>query len=147
MSYSCTVNNIHFDKVFVQEVSKSTNKNVQFANGIPLQLSLTFKTICSLPDTEELNTGMIRETYQTFFGVNISTSSISRMITDLKTLRLIEGIDNPFGSRRKSWIKLTPVGRKLQKLFIGTTSDWKDKPRTIVDRDFREARSYKERSM
>ena len=147
MSYSCTVNNIHFDKVFVQEVSKSTNKNVQFANGIPLQLSLTFKTICSLPDTEELNTGMIRETYQTFFGVNISTSSISRMITDLKTLRLIEGIDNPFGSRRKSWIKLTPVGRKLQKLFIGTTSDWKDKPRTIVDRDFKYARSYKERSM
>ena len=147
MSYSCTVNNIHFDKVFVQEVSKSTNKNVQFANGIPLQLSLTFKTICSLPDTEELNTGMIRETYQTFFGVNISTSSISRMITDLKTLKLIEGIDNPFGSRRKSWIKLTPVGRKLQKLFIGTTSDWKDKPRTIVDRDFKYARSYKERSM
>ena len=147
MAYSCTVNNIHFDKVFINEVSKSTSKNVQFANGIPLQLSLTFKTICSLPDTEELNTGMIRETYQTFFGVNISTSSISRMITDLKTLRLIEGIDNPFGSRRKSWIKLTPVGRKLQKLFIGTTSDWKDKPRTVVDRDFREARSYKERSM
>ena len=147
MSYSCTVNNIHFDKVFINEVSKSTSKNVQFANGIPLQLSLTFKTICSLPDTEELNTGMIRETYQTFFGVNISTSSISRMITDLKTLKLIEGIDNPFGSRRKSWIKLTPVGRKLQKLFIGTTSDWKDKPRTVVDRDFREARSYKERSM
>ena len=147
MTYSCTVNNIHFDKVFINEVSKSTSKNVQFANGIPLQLSLTFKTICSLPDTEELNTGMIRETYQTFFGVNISTSSISRMITDLKTLKLIEGIDNPFGSRRKSWIKLTPVGRKLQKLFIGTTSDWKDKPRTIVDRDFREARSYKERSM
>jgi len=133
--------------VFINEVSKSTSKNVQFANGIPLQLSLTFKTICSLPDTEELNTGMIRETYQTFFGVNISTSSISRMITDLKTLKLIEGIDNPFGSRRKSWIRLTVSGRKLQKLFIGTTSDWKDKPRTIVDRDFKYARSYKERSM
>ena len=46
MSYSCTVNNIHFDKVFINEVSKSMSKNVQFANGIPLQLSLTFKTIC-----------------------------------------------------------------------------------------------------
>ena len=147
MSYSCTVNNIHFDKVFINEVSKSTSKNVQFANGIPLQLSLTFKTICALPDTEELSTNMVRETYQTFFGVNISTSSISRMITDLKTLKLIEGIDNPFGSRRKSWIRLTAGGRKLQKLFIGTTSDWKDKPRTIVDRDFKYARSYKERSM
>ena len=107
MSYSCTVNNIHFDKVFINEVSKSTSKNVQFANGIPLQLSLTFKTICALPDTEELSTNMVRETYQTFFGVNISTSSISRMITDLKTLRLIEGIDNPFGSRRMAWIRLT----------------------------------------
>ena len=147
MTYSCTVNNIHFDKVFIKEVFKSTKKEVSYKNGVPLQLSLTFKVIASLPDTEELSTNVIRETYQTFFGVNISTSSISRMITDLKTLKLIEGIDNPFGSRRKSWIKLTPVGRKLQKLFIGTTSDWKDKPRTIVDRDFREARSYKERSM
>ena len=143
MSYSCTVNNIHFDKVFINEVSKSTSKNVQFANGIPLQLSLTFKTICSLPDTEELNTGMIRETYQTFFGVNISTSSISRMITDLKTLRLIEGIDNPFGSRRKSWIRLTAGGRKLQKLFIGTTSDWKDVPKLKIENQLKTARSIK----
>ena len=147
MTYSCTVNNIHFDKVFIKEVFKSTKKEVSYKNGVPLQLSLTFKVIASLPDTEELSTNVIRETYQTFFGVNISTSSISRMITDLKTLRLIEGIDNPFGSRRKSWIRLTAGGRKLQKLFIGTTSDWKDKPRTIVDRDFKQARSYKERSM
>ena len=86
MSYSCTVNNIHFDKVFVQEVSKSTNKNVQFANGIPLQLSLTFKVICSLPDTEELSTNVIRDYYHQFFGVVISTSSVSRMISDLKGL-------------------------------------------------------------
>ena len=69
MSYSCTVNNIHFDKVFVQEVSKSTNKSVQFSNGVPLQLSLTFKVICSLPDTEELSTNVIREYYHQFFGV------------------------------------------------------------------------------
>ena len=61
MSYSCTVNNIHFDKVFVQEVSKSTNKSVQFANGIPLQLSLTFKVICSLPDTEELSWDLLKQ--------------------------------------------------------------------------------------
>ena len=84
MTYSCTVNNIHFDKVFIKEVFKSTKKEVSYKNGVPLQLSLTFKTICSLPDTEELSTNVIRETYQTFFGVTISTSSISRLITDLK---------------------------------------------------------------
>ena len=143
MSYSCTVNNIHFDKVFVQEVSKSTNKNVQFANGIPLQLSLTFKVICSLPDTEELSTNVIRDYYHQFFGVVISTSSVSRMIADLKGLGFVEAILNPTGSRRLSWVKLTPLGRRLQKLFIGSTSDWKDAPRLMVDRNFKEARSVK----
>ena len=143
MTYNCTVNNIHFDKVFIKEVFKSTKKEVSYKNGIPLQLSLTFKTICSLPDTEELSTNLIRETYQTFFGVTISTSSISRMITDLKLLGFVESIDNPFGSARLSWVKLTTLGRKLQKLFIGTTSDWKDQPRVMVDRTFKQARSLK----
>ena len=143
MSYSCTVNNIHFDKVFVQEVSKSTNKNVQFANGIPLQLSLTFKVICSLPDTEELSTNVIREYYHQFFGVVISTSSVSRMIADLKGLGFVEAIINPTGSKRLSWVKLTTLGRRLQKLFIGTTSDWKDQPRLMVDSQFKQARSMK----
>ena len=143
MTYSCTVNNIHFDKVFIKEVFKSTKKEVSFKNGVPLQLSLTFKVIASLPDTEELSTNVIRETYQTFFGVTISTSSISRMITDLKQLGFVESIDNPFGSKRLSWVKLTPLGRRLQKLFIGTTSDWKDQPRLMVDRQFKQARSMK----
>ena len=143
MTYSCTVNNIHFDKVFIKEVFKSTKKEVSFKNGVPLQLSLTFKVIASLPDTEELSTNVIRETYQTFFGVTISTSSVSRMITDLKQLGFVESIDNPFGSKRLSWVKLTPLGRKLQKLFIGTTSDWKDQPRVMVDRTFKQARSLK----
>ena len=143
MSYSCTVNNIHFDKVFVQEVSKSTNKSVQFSNGVPLQLSLTFKVICSLPDNEPLSSLTIREYYHQFFGVVISTSSISRMIADLKQLRFIEGIENPHGSQKLSWLRLTATGRKLQKLFIGTTSDWKDQPRLMVDRQFKQARSMK----
>ena len=143
MSYSCTVNNIHFDKVFVQEVSKSTNKSVQFSNGVPLQLSLTFKVICSLPDTEELSTNVIREYYHQFFGVVISTSSISRMIADLKQLRFIEGINNPHGSQKLSYVRLTMLGRKLQKLFIGTTSEWKDSPRLLVDRQYKQARSHK----
>ena len=143
MTYSCTVNNIHFDKVFIKEVFKSTKKEVSYKNGVPLQLSLTFKVIASLPDTEELSTNVIRETYQTFFGVTISTSSISRMITDLKQLGFVESIDNPFGSKRLSWVKLTPLGRRLQKLFIGTTADWKDQPRLTVDRQFKQARSMK----
>ena len=143
MTYSCTVNNIHFDKVFIKEVFKSTKKEVSYKNGVPLQLSLTFKVIASLPDTVELSTNVIRETYQTFFGVTISTSSISRMITDLKQLGFVESIDNPFGSKRLSWVKLTPLGRRLQKLFIGTTADWKDQPRLTVDRQFKQARSMR----
>ncbi len=113
MSYSCTVNNIHFDKVFVQEVSKSTNKSVQFSNGVPLQLSLTFKVICSLPDTEELSTNVIRDYYHQFFGVVISTSSISRMIADLKQLRFIEGIENPHGSQKLSWLIPCTLGLRV----------------------------------
>ena len=143
MSYSCTVNNIHFDKVFIQEVSKSTNKEVQFKNGVPLQLALVFKVIASLPDNEPLSSLTIREYYHQFFGVVISTSSISRMIADLKQLRFIEGIENPHGSQKLSWLRLTATGRKLQKLFIGTTSDWKDQPRLMVDRQFKQARSHK----
>ena len=143
MSYSCTVNNIHFDKVFIQEVSKSTNKEVQFKNGVPLQLALVFKVIASLPDTEPLSSLTIREYYHQFFGVVISTSSISRMIADLKQLRFIEGIENPHGSQKLSWLRLTATGRKLQKLFIGTTSDWKDQPRLMVDRQFKQARVHK----
>ena len=143
MSYSCTVNNIHFDKVFIQEVSKSTNKEVQFKNGVPLQLALVFKVIATLPDNEPLSSLTIREYYHQFFGVVISTSSISRMIADLKQLRFIEGIENPHGSQKLSWLRLTATGRKLQKLFIGTTSDWKDQPRLMVDRQFKQARSMK----
>jgi len=143
MSYSCTVNNIHFDKVFIQEVSKSTNKEVQFKNGVPLQLALVFKVIATLPDNEPLSSLTIREYYHQFFGVVISTSSISRMIADLKQLRFIEGIENPHGSQKLSWLRLTATGRKLQKLFIGTTSDWKDQPRLMVDRQFKQARSHK----
>ena len=56
MSYNCTTNNIHFDKVILQEISKSTRKEVQFKNGIPLQLTLVFKVIMALPDGEPIFT-------------------------------------------------------------------------------------------
>ena len=141
MSYSCTVNNIHFDKVFMQEVAKSKAKT--FGNGIPLQLVLTFKTISCLPDGQELNTQVIREWYHKFFGVVISLSSISRNVSDLHTLGFVERVVNPFENRRLSWIKLTPTGRRLQKLFIGTTSDWKDVPKLKIENQLKTARSIK----
>ena len=143
MSYNCTTNNIHFDKVILQEISKSTRKEVQFKNGIPYPLILVFKTIMSLPDDTPISSLDVRDFYHKFFGVVISTSSLSRMIADLKELRFIEGIQNPHGSQKLSYVRLTMLGRKLQKLFIGTTSEWKDSPRLLVDRQYKQARSHK----
>ena len=143
MSYNCTTNNIHFDKVILQEISKSTRKEVQFKNGIPLQLTLVFKVIMALPDGTPISSLDVRDFYHKFFGVVISTSSLSRMIADLKELRFIEGINNPHGSQKLSYVRLTMLGRKLQKLFIGTTSEWKDSPRLLVDRQYKQARSHK----
>ena len=143
MSYTCTTNNIHFDRVLFQEIKKSTKKEVQFKNGIPLQLTLVFKVIMALPDGEPISSLQVRDYYHKFFGVVISTSSLSRMIADLKELRFIEGINNPHGSQKLSYVRLTMLGRKLQKLFIGTTSEWKDSPRLLVDRQYKQARSHK----
>ena len=143
MSYNCTTNNIHFDKVILQEISKSTRKEVQFKNGIPVQLTLVFKVIMALPDDTPISSLDVRDFYHKFFGVVISTSSLSRMIADLKELRFIEGINNPHGSQKLSYVRLTMLGRKLQKLFIGTTSEWKDSPRLLVDRQYKQARSHK----
>ena len=142
MSYNCTTNNIHLDKVMLQEISKSTKKEVQFKNGIPLQLTLVFKVMMSLPDGVLHSSLDVRDFYHKFFGVVISTSSLSRMIADLKELRFIEGINNPHGSQKLSYVRLTMLGRKLQKLFIGTTSEWKDSPRLLVDRQYKQARQH-----
>ena len=61
MSYNCTTNNIHLDKVMLQEISKSTKKEVQFKNGIPLQLTLVFKVIMSLPDGTPISSLDVRD--------------------------------------------------------------------------------------
>ena len=66
MSYNCTTNNIHFDKVILQEISKSTRKEVQFKNGIPLQLTLVFKVIMALPDGEPISSLAVREIITNF---------------------------------------------------------------------------------
>ena len=145
MSLSCTVSNIQFDYAFndaIKKASKSVGKDTtNFTNGIPNQTVLVFKTICCLPD-EEINTRVIAEWYFKLFGVAISTTSTVRNMSRLSEYGLLDMVDNPHGKSHKyTWIKLTPSGRKLQKLFIGSSSDWKDKPKLAIDRAVKSAMS------
>ena len=145
MSLNCTVSNIQFDFAFndaVRKASKSVSgEATTFQNGIPNQTVLVFKTICCLPD-EEINTRVIAEWYFKLFGVAISTTSTVRNMGRLSEYGLLDMVDNPHGKSHKyTWIKLTPSGRKLQKLFMGSASDWKDKPRTLIDRTVKSAMS------
>jgi len=144
MSLTCTVSNIQFDFPFnraVDTAKKSILKSdvTNFTNGIPNQTVLVFKTICCLPD-EEINTRVIAEWYFKLFGVNISTTSTVRNMSRLSEYGLLDVVDNPHGKSWKyTWIKLTTAGRKLQKLFMGSASDWKDKPRLQLDRTVKTA--------
>lgn len=145
MSLSCTVSNIQFDYAFndaIRKASKSVVKEATtFQNGIPNQTVLVFKTVCCLPD-EEINTRVIAEWYHKLFGVAISTTSTHRNMDRLSKYGFLDMVDNPHGKSHKyTWIKLTQSGRKLQKLFIGSSSDWKDKPRTVVERNVKHAMS------
>ena len=70
----------------------------------------------------------------------ISTTSTVRNMGRLSDYGLLDVVDNPHGKSHKyTWIKLTTSGRKLQKLFIGSSSDWKDKPRLQLDRTVKSA--------
>ena len=145
MSLSCTISNIQFDYAFndaIKKASKSVGKDTtNFTNGIPNQTVLVFKTICCLPD-EEINTRVIAEWYFKLFGVAISTTSTVRNMSRLSDYGFLDMVDNPHGKSHKyTWIRLTQSGRKLQKLFIGSSSDWKDKPRTLIDRTVKSAMS------
>ena len=145
MSLNCTISNIQFDYAFndaVRKASKSVSgEATTFQNGIPNQTVLIFKTICCLPD-EELNTRVIAEWYYKLFGVAISTTSTVRNMKKLAEYGLLDVADNPHGKSHKyTWIKLTQSGRKLQNLFIGSSSDWKDKPRLQLDRTVKSAMS------
>ena len=145
MSLSCTISNIQFDYAFndaIKKASKSVGKeSTSFQNGIPNQTVLVFKTICCLPD-EEINTRVISEWYFKLFGVAISTTSTVRNMSRLSDYGFLDMVDNPHGKSHKyTWIKLTQSGRKLQKLFMGSASEWKDKPRTIVERTIKHAMS------
>ena len=94
-----------------------------------------------MPD-EELNTRVISEWYFKLFGVSISTTSTVRNMSRLNDYGFLDMVDNPHGKSHKyTWIKLTQSGRKLQKLFIGSTAEWKDKPRTVLERTLKTAMS------
>ena len=93
-----------------------------------------------MPD--EIHTKIISEWTRKLFGVAISTTSTVRNLHRLNDYGLIEIVDNPHGKSHKfTWVKITAQGRRLQKLFIGSSSDWKDKPRTVVDRTLKASMS------
>lgn len=143
MSLTCTVSNIQFDYAFTQAVNRAKGnivdkKVTKFTNGTPMQTFLVFKTICCLPD-DELNTAVIKEWYARLFGSAISTTSTVRNVNKLTKYGFVDAVTNPHGSSKYTWVKLTTQGRKLQKLFIGSTSDWKDRPRAVLERQVKTA--------
>ena len=119
------VHNLYFDKSFfdvVREVESNTGKDLN-GNGVPSHFIMLFKLFCFLPD-EDLTTQRISKEYREIFGKNINQSSISRTVRYLRdTLGLIKYSSNPFGDRRFACIELTPKGKKLQKIFLGSTKE------------------------
>lgn len=146
MSLSCTISNIQFDYAFNEAIRKASANVVEddatkFTNGVPNQTVLIFKTICCLPD-DELSSKVIKEWYRILFGMNTTTTSILRNFHKLSDYGFLDLIDNPHDQTTKySYVKLTQSGRKLQKLFVGSTSDWKDKPRVTIERELKNAMS------
>jgi hypothetical protein len=142
MSSSSLISSIQFDTALLdvfKNVKRDGVKKDGYWNGVPLQVSLVFKVICCLPD-EGVDTQFVKETFQLFYKTTMTQTSISRVSDALEQSGLIENWNNPHGSRRLRWIKLTAVGRKLQKLYVGTTSDWKDKPVTEVQTQLKTAK-------
>ena len=127
------VHNLYFDKSFfdvVKDMEASTGKDLN-TNGVPSHFIMLFKLFCFLPDEdlttqilpyEDLTTQRISKEYREIFGRNINQSSISRTVRYLRdTLGLIKYSSNPFGDRRFACIEMTPKGKKLQKIFLGST--------------------------
>ena len=130
MSSSSLISNIQFDTAFLdvlKNVKRDGVKKEGYWNGVPLQVNLVFKVICCLPD-DGVDTQFVKETFHLFYKTTMTQTSVSRIADSLEQCDLIEKWNNPHGSQRFRWITLTSLGRRLQKLYVGTTSDWKDKP-------------------
>ncbi len=85
-----------------------------------------------MPDRKDgLTTKDVMITMTNVFGLEVSQPAVSRAVESLKQLNLVEGINNPIGNATLAWIKLTNKGRKLQRLYLGSTSEWKDRLRVV----------------
>jgi len=142
MSSSSLISNIQFETALLDVFANSNRENKKdgYWNGVPLQVNLVFKVICCLPD-EGVDTQFVKDTFQLFYKKTMTQTSISRTADALEQSGLIENWDNPHGSQRFRWIKLTALGRKLQKLYVGTTSDWKDKPVSEIQTQLKTAKN------
>ena len=142
MSSSSLISNIQFETALLDVFANSNRENKKdgYWNGVPLQVNLVFKVICCLPD-EGVDTQFVKDTFQLFYKKTMTQTSISRTADALEQSGLIENWDNPHGSQRFRWIKLTVLGRKLQKLYVGTTSDWKDKPVSEIQTQLKTAKN------
>mgnify|MGYP001280026784 FL=1 len=142
MSSSSLISNIQFETALLDVFANSNRKDKQagYWNGVPLQVNLVFKVICCLPD-EGVDTQFVKDTFELFYKKTMTQTSISRTADALKESGLIENWNNPHGSKRFRWIKLTALGRKLQKLYVGTTSDWKDKPVNQIQTQLKTAKN------
>jgi hypothetical protein len=142
MSSSSLISNIQFETALLDVFANSNRKDKQagYWNGVPLQVNLVFKVICCLPD-EGVDTQFVKDTFELFYKKTMTQTSISRTADALKESGLIENWNNPHGSKRFRWIKLTALGRKLQKLYVGTTSDWKDKPVSQIQTQLKTAKN------
>jgi hypothetical protein len=145
MSLDDTIANVQFDWAFLQSIrneerdGKETGQMKSYYNGIPFQHYILFKTICLMPDRKDgLTTKDVMITMTNVFNLEVSQPAISRGVDSLKQLNLVEGINNPIGNATLAWIKLTNKGRKLQKLLLGSTSEWKDKLRIVSVRTLEE---------
>ena len=138
MSLNDTIANVQFDWAFLQSIrneerdGKETGQMKSYYNGIPFQHYILFKTIFLMPDRKDgLTTKDVMITMTNVFGLEVSQPAVSRAVESLKQLNLVEGINNPIGNATLAWIKLTNKGRKLQRLYLGSTSEWKDRLRVV----------------
>lgn len=143
MPLNDTISHVQFDWAFLQSIrneerdGKETGQMKSYYNGIPFQHYILFKTICLMPDTKDgLTTKDVMITMTNVFGLEVSQPAVSRAVDSLKQLNLVEGINNPVGNATLAWIKLTNKGRKLQRLFLGSTAEWKDKLRVVSVRSY-----------
>ena len=124
LSIEKVVHNLHFDRLFLEKISKveeATRKNLH-GNGIPFHYIAVFKTVLCMNE-KAMNTQNISDNYRKIFGRTILQSSLSRTLGYLAdTLGLLKYIDNVYSpDKRFTWLKLSSSGKKFQKHLIGTT--------------------------